>query len=269
MFELQGPQQAPERAGRVVDQVRRRVPIGPFAGIAHGIVAASIGRRDHQPGLRADQPAVEEAEQQRVGVAHVLEDVEHQDQVELVRNQFLDLLDDLHRVAVTLGRNPAGVVGQLDTEALPASLGREFQMAAVAASEIENIASIAVLGKTIQELGDHGQREVGLTIVVLVTAALSTFEPLRPVVVALQFGVRRNRPDEIGRRFGTAPNLIGPDPAQLHDPGGPGDGTTRRSDREPRASRETHCVHVAGCANRPQVGCGDLTEKRMLRSVSA
>src|SRR5258706_11137532 len=93
-----------------------------------GIARTRVGRRDQHASLVGDSAFAKQFEEDEIRVLQMLEDVEHQHQIELVRDEMLDVFDDEEPVSVTPTRHRAGVSRWLDAKTLPPSVRGPGQM---------------------------------------------------------------------------------------------------------------------------------------------
>src|SRR6266478_9380343 len=95
----------------------------PGLWLGDGVTGARVGRRNDHPCLVGDGTFAEQFEEDKIRILHVLEHVEQQHHLELVRDEMLDILDDEDPGSVTVAGYRAGVSRWLDTETLPAPVG--------------------------------------------------------------------------------------------------------------------------------------------------
>ena len=146
-FEEQTAEQLVQGVCRVKNEVGRWVPVGPLRRGLNGVVAARVGRADDYKGVWANGIAPEQREKEMIGVCQMLYQLKHQNQIKPFGQQVFGALDNGHAIAVTLLNHASGVCRGFYAEALPALVCRNFEVAAIAAANIQHAKISLVTGK--------------------------------------------------------------------------------------------------------------------------
>ncbi len=118
--------------------MRWRMTIDPVCRVAARLCRSGIRCGNDESRLGHNRANRKQVEKDGIGRRKVLNHVEHDDQIEAMRQQISNRFDDLSPPPKTGLRDQASVVGQFYAKTLPAAIRGDCQMRTVPAADIQH-----------------------------------------------------------------------------------------------------------------------------------